>query len=97
MVLHFLSGGVVAMVAILFLQSISKTKGLNRREIFLVAILSACFVGFLWEVFEIYFEVTYFSDGFVYWTDTLSDLFFDLFGGFLGIKYSFRILDKNTK
>lgn len=92
MILHFLSGGVVAMTVILVLSSLS---WLSRRHVIASVIFSVLTVGLVWELFELWFEVTSLADGIVYWTDTSSDIFLDLLGGFLGMKYSFYILNKH--
>lgn len=93
-ILHFLAGWVVSMTVILVLCGLS---WLSRRHIIGSVILSVLAVGLLWELFELRFEITSLLDGAVYWLDTSSDIFLDLFGGFLGMKYSFYILNKYGK
>lgn len=94
MILHFLAGGVVAMTVVLVLCSLS---WLSRRHVIGSVIFAVLTIGLLWEVFELRFEITSLADGISYWTDTLSDLFLDLLGGFIGMKYSFYILNKYGK
>jgi putative effector of murein hydrolase len=89
-ILHFLSGAVVAMVIILFLNRF-------KINLFWTTLLSCLLIGVLWEVFELYIQSTYLSDGIAYWTDTSSDVFLDVLGGYTGIKYSFYILNKYGK
>ena len=97
MILHFLSGGVVAMTGILMFQFFSKIDATNRKKVIWSALIFTLFIGLLWEWFEIFFDITFFSDGFEYWSDTISDVILDMLGGFLGMKYSFYILNKYGK
>lgn len=90
-ILHFLAGAVVAMAVILVLESLS---WLSRRHVIGSVIFSVIAVGIAWELFELRFEITSLADGVAYWSDTLSDLVLDALGGFLGMKYSFYILNK---
>ena len=59
--------------------------------------VSIVFVGIAWEIYELYFEMTSFSDGMNYYIDTSSDLFLDIVGALFGVWYGLAILKKETK
>ena len=65
----------------------------KNRTVSLVIVM-ALIIGLLWEVYEIYFGLTFFSDGIIYVRDTASDLILDTCGGFFGALYSYRFLVK---
>ncbi len=95
MILHFLAGFVIGMTAILFLQTFSRAFQINNRKVILASVLFTLAIGLLWEYFELYFEITSFTDGITFWTDTSSDIILDTLGGLLGTFYSFRVLKRN--
>jgi len=86
MLMHFLAGVLIAFFVCLFAHYFSKT-GFNNKETLWIAIGFSVAVGFIWEWYELYFELTYLSDGFVYYRDTVSDLFLDVLGTALGFLY----------
>lgn len=91
MILHFSAGVVLAMSVILVLTTLP---WVSRKHLIGGVILSVFVVGMAWEFFELYFEITSLSDGRFYWTDTIIDVILDFLGGFLGMKYSFYVLNK---
>lgn len=95
--IHFLAGVTVAMTAILLWQYYRKTNYINFRTAIKIAIISTLFIGLLWEVYELYFEITFFSDKSNYFRDTFLDLIMDTSGGIFGSLYSHRILSKVIK
>lgn len=93
MVMHFISGVCVGMAGVLFWQYIFE-KNLSFSKAIKVGVISAFVIGIGWELFELYFEVTSFSDGVLYITDTTSDVILDVCGGLLGAIYGHKILNK---
>lgn len=91
---HFLSGGAVAMTIILFWWYFYPNQFHNRSKIILMTILGAFVIGILWETFEVYFSITFLSDGIAYVTDTSSDFLMDICGGFFGALYASNLLKK---
>ena len=86
----------MAMAVILILNSQGSTSGIPKVEpwrIIFIAMFGALIVGVAWEIFEVYFGVTSFSDGVVYVRDTASDLLMDLVGGFSGSLYARKMID----
>lgn len=93
MVMHFSAGVCVGMAAVMawqhfFDNNISLSKSIK------IALISAFIIGVLWEVFELYFQVTTLSDGINYITDTSSDVILDVCGGLIGSLYAHKILNK---
>ena len=97
MVVHFLAGGVVAMATLLFWPHINKVKIHTTSQIIFVAIMGTIIIGLLWEIYELYFHITFLSDGIMYTTDTISDLLMDISGGFVGAVYSLKLIKVNEK
>ena len=91
MILHFLSGNLVAMVCVLLWSYFYKISANDELRIILAAIAGVLVVGFLWEGFELYIGGTSFSDGPIYFFDTASDLISDLSGGILGVLYAYNL------
>ncbi len=89
MVMHFTAGGVVGMATIITCVYFSRYVN-DKTRLVLCAVGAGLVVGLLWEVFELYFNLTTFSDGMVYVTDTLSDLFLDMSGALLFSVFSIR-------
>lgn len=80
---HFLGGLWVAISFLwLFFQSgfISIIKN-HRNYNLAIAFLASLFIGIMWEVFEYYFGIV-FTDTSNYIIDTVTDISFDLVGGF---------------
>lgn len=84
------------MTAILIFNGFFKNI-ISVKQSFSIAVIASLIIGVLWEYFELHFQITFLSDGWNYWTDTSSDVFLDVLGGFLAAKYSFYILDKYGK
>jgi hypothetical protein len=91
MIMHYIAGVVVAMTSILFYQLFFKKSEWSKSKLVMFSVAVTMIVGLLWEYFELYFEITSFADGLSFWTDTLSDLFLDTVGGYLGALYSIKI------
>lgn len=91
MIMHFIAGVVVAMTSILFYQLFFKKSEWSKSKLVMFSVAVTMIVGLLWEYFELYFEITSFADSLSFWTDTLSDLFLDTVGGYLGALYSIKI------
>ena len=82
--LHFLSGATVAMATIIVWNHFGRVSKFHKLKIIAVAVFSAFVVGIIWEIYELYFGITFLSDGIVYVRDTASDLIMDICGGFFG-------------
>ncbi len=89
MPMHFLGGLWLGLCFIWILEK----KTLSIKSI-LHIILSVLLVGILWELFELYFVNLIARNPFDI-LDTLSDIFFDLAGGFLAILYFFKYCYNN--
>ena len=95
MVTHFLAGSVVGLATLLVWQKFSTFTEEKLSKIIWSAVIGGLLVGLLWEEFELYFDLTSFSDGMAYVTDTVSDLILDTVGAFLGALYGIKIWKKN--
>jgi hypothetical protein len=93
-ILHFLGGICVAMFALWLVSWKSELKSWSRGKILLTTLLAALFVGILWEIYELYFGITFLSDGTRYFADTFKDLTMDLVGGFFGFLWMTHLLKK---
>ena len=91
-IVHFLAGACVAMAGFLALSYFSDRFTFSYRKMTLVAILGAFIIGILWEFYELYFGITFLSDGIRYVRDTASDLLMDIVGGSFGAWYSLKLL-----
>lgn len=90
--LHFLSGFVIAMITILFIQHFYNITAFKLLKIILITVIASFIVGVLWEVYELYFGITFLSDGMVYVVDTASDLIMNICGSFFGVLYARKFL-----
>lgn len=91
MFVHFLGGFWLALFLLLFL----KKEKLDLTVFFSVTLL-VFVVGALWEMYEILVNA-YIARGPFDYEDSVSDLFFDLSGGFAGLVYFYtRIMQKPT-
>lgn len=93
MVLHFSSGFCVGMAAVLVFQ-FYLYKNISIKKSVTVGLIFAFVIGISWEIFELYFDIAFFSDGMIYIADTLSDLILDVCGGFLGSLYAHYLISK---
>ena len=93
-VLHFLGGLCVAMFALWLISAKFELKNWSSRKISMVAVFGALLIGVLWEIYELYFGITFLSDGARYFADTAKDLTMDLVGGFFGFLWAVRLLKK---
>lgn len=91
MIMHFIAGFVVAMTIVLVYQIFFKRFLWFKSNLVLISVLFTISIGLFWEFFELYYEITSFSDGMAFWTDTSSDLILDTLGGYLGALYSIKI------
>ena len=91
-VLHILGGFCVSLATLSFLSSGTEN---NKLKIIILAIFVVFVVGILWEIFELYFGLTFLSDGIYYWMDTTSDILANTCGAFFSALYSFKILSKS--
>ncbi len=95
MPVHFMGGFCVALASVWMVSYNSHFKVLYRN-IFFISLCGALCVGVAWEIFELYFGITFLSDGILYIRDTGSDLSMDVLGGLFGSWYAFSLL-KNKK
>lgn len=95
LLMHFLGGFWVAMVAVSLWAVFNKNKT-TYPKIFTI-VLWVTMVGVLWEVFELWIGATELSDGINFITDTLSDILMDILGGILGTKYSYYLMNTKNK
>src|SRR3989344_6017494 len=83
--LHFLGGSVVGMAVLLIFERFFDMEITGVFKTVLIGIVGAFVIGVLWEILELRLNLTSFSDGVVYITDTISDLILDMTGAFFGI------------
>ena len=94
MVVHFF-GGLTVGLTITWLMSLNRDFSMSKVSRILTAvILGTIFVGVLWEIFELYFQITSLADGINYWTDTTSDLIMDTLGGIFAWFYTTYLFKK---
>ncbi len=94
--LHFLSGACASMAFIYFYFKYFKFTEDSKIKAIHLSFFFVFFVGVVWEIYEIQFDHTSFTDGMYYVRDTLSDVIIDLCGGFFGTLYSFRFIGKTN-
>lgn len=94
--LHFFSGACVGMATILAWNYFSGTPVTDKLKMIFIAFIGTLTIGLLWEIFELYFGITFLADGIFYIRDTVSDLLMDMSGGFFGVLYAYRILSKEN-
>ncbi len=88
MITHFLGGATAGLGVILFFVYILKKQNVSRRQIIWIGIVGTFVIGILWEVYELSFGITSFSDGMYYVLDTSKDITMDMLGGILGSLYA---------
>lgn len=86
---HTLGGAMLGGVVIFLLTLSSKKNRIKLKHIFLFAI----FVGVIWEYFEVKSGMNEITDP-GYWSDTVADLFFDVFGSYVAYSYLIRNYNK---
>ncbi len=91
MIMHFLSGSLVAMAMILVGMRIFGKEASTVSGVAFMAIAATLVVGVLWEVFELHFGITLLSDGMAFISDTASDVVLDVSGGLCGILYAYKL------
>ena len=92
--LHVMGGAAVAMFILsAYLYYFNKSPKINLKFITFV-LVGVLVVGILWEIFELYFNLTSLDDGIIYKRDTISDLIADMVGGLIGVVYSFQFFGK---
>lgn len=81
-------GGMMLGGVIMFLVSLGKAK--NSYNLIHILLFVLC-AGVAWEFFEVYTGMNALTDT-GYWPDTLSDIFFDMFGSYLASVFLKRSL-----
>lgn len=66
----------------------------KKSAIFIVAMLSALIIGTTWEIMQFHYIWMRNVAGYMI-EDTITDIVFDLLGGFLAYRYVFYIISKN--
>lgn len=82
MPMHFLGGFWVGLALLWFFN----VKFIDKNYIYKI-ILGVLFVGLCWEIFEFFVNNLYLARYPFDIVDTIQDVFFDLFGGFLSLIY----------
>ena len=94
MPMHFLGGmAVFYLSAVLWLPA---RKFVSDRRFLFEGIITALLIGVLWEALELYLFLTYGDPNFIL-LDSISDLFFDLAGAFLGAYFLAQILNQKSE
>ena len=93
-VLHFLGGMCVALFVLWISSAKLDLKKWPLSKILFITLAGAIFVGILWEIYELFFGLTFLSDGMRYFSDTASDLIMDFVGGIFGFLYVNNLLKK---
>ncbi len=94
-ILHFLGGLSVALFFLWFCATKFDLKNWSSRKILFAVLGCVILVGVLWELYELYFGLTFLSDGLSYFADTFSDLIMDVVGGLTGFLYIQLLLKNN--
>lgn len=94
MLMHFIAGLCASMGFIYIWNKFIRRITWNKSKIIFVGLLGTLFIGVIWEFYEIYFGISFLYEGDNFWNDTLSDLFLDMLGGYLGALYAVRLLKK---
>lgn len=95
--MHFLGGLWLGMIFLYFVSPSLEIKDHKFLIEMLLVVGFAVFVGVLWEFFEFLFDVFVVRGGHLPpaqqgLADTMKDLFFDLFGGFVAfVAYRFQL------
>jgi hypothetical protein len=95
MVLHFLAGVIIGLSTIIIFHKAFDSGIMYYFKLVLMAVITAFLIGMLWEILELNLNLTSFSDGVAYITDTVSDLILDMFGALVGVLYGIEIWKKN--
>ncbi len=93
--LHLLSGTLIGISVFIVFDAFSLFKKYSKRKLICMAVLFAFAIGIIWECYELYFGITFLSDGAAYVFDTAKDLTDDVVGAFLGSLYGWYILKQN--
>ena len=85
---HIVSGLWVALLILWLASVLGQVNSLKEYKFrsFLIAVISAVFIGIIWELIENYYQVTYTNAG-GYYLDTAMDLLSDGLGGILAYLY----------
>ena len=84
--MHFLGGFFVAVSTLAILTR--HTSNFSYGQLLAWGLVSACILGILWELFELYFHITSLQSP-SYIGDNGMDLTMDVFGGLLAVLYSY--------
>jgi hypothetical protein len=93
-ILHFLGGLTVALFALWFFSANFDLQNWKLGKIVTMTLISTICIGILWEFYELYFGLTFLSDGWHYFADTGSDLIMDTVGGIVGFLWINKILNQ---
>ena len=86
MPMHFLGGFLVSILALSIL--VHNQGHVSYGKLLFWGIISALVIGIMWELFELYFGITYlYSPDYI--GDNGMDVTMDLFGGFSAVVYSY--------
>ena len=86
MVMHFFGGFLAGMFA-LWVLTWKKQRNFSYGQMLLWGMGMAFVIGIIWEVFELYFGITYIHlpD---YWSDNGMDIIMDISGGLISVWYA---------
>lgn len=91
MMMHTISGFAVGMASIMLWQYFFD-KDISIKKTIVISLLFTLTVGISWELFELVSGAMMLSDGFAYYTDTISDILLDISGGILGSLYAHKVI-----
>lgn len=80
--MHFLGGFAVGLFGIGIIRALYSKEGYEKSPQLLITVLGVLFVGVLWEIIEMYYEVSILYGG-DFFADTSKDLLMDTLGGIL--------------
>ncbi len=86
MIMHSLGGFFVSLSALVILAQ--RRAHPSYDQLFFYGVATAFVFGVLWEIFELYFGITYFYSA-DYWGDNGMDVVMDIFGGLVSVFYSY--------
>jgi|ETN02SMinimDraft_4_1059925.scaffolds.fasta_scaffold126046_1 hypothetical protein len=84
--MHFLGGLFAAFVSLFAYKFLLSEKFHNNKMLLINTLIAVLIIGIVWEIFELYFDITYADEG-NYIGDTILDYIMDLIGAYFGFLY----------
>jgi hypothetical protein len=88
MIMHFLGGFMLSLIVAFIVSQ----KSISYKNLLKYCIIFSVIGGFLWEIFELSFHITFIHDH-NYFSDSGMDMTMDTFGALLAVFYSYYKLN----